>query len=132
MFDHVGVVFRNLRRSGSLYTQLLEPLGIALLEDHTMPDGTGWLVFGSGTPESPFFVVAAGPPSFWTPENAAGVSPVHLAFRAPSREAVALFHATGLRCGAQNNGDPGVRRGRYYCAFLLDFDGNDVEAGVYA
>jgi predicted lactoylglutathione lyase len=58
--------------------------------------------------------------------------PVHLAFRAPSREAVDRFHATGLRCGAKNNGDPGVRRGRYYCAFLIDFDGNNIEAGVYA
>ena len=132
MFDHVGVVFKDLRRSGALYTQLLEPLGIRRMEDHTMPDGTGWLVFSSGAPEGPFFVVAAGKPSFWTPASAPGASPVHVAFRAPSREAVDRFHATGLRCGATNNGDPGVRRGRYYCAFLIDFDGNNIEAGVYA
>ena len=93
--------------------------------------GPGWLVFGTGQPESPFFVVAAGRPTFWRPTNAPAVSPIHLAFRAPSREAVDLFHATGLRCGATNNGDPGLRRGRYYCAFLIDFDGNNIEAGVY-
>lgn len=132
MFDHVGIVFSDLRKSGALYTQLLAVLGIALLEDHTMPDGTGWLVFGSGAPESPFFVAAGGRPSFWTLDSTPGASPAHVAFRAPSREAVDRFHATGLRCGARNNGDPGVRRGRYYCAFLIDFDGNNVEAGVHA
>ena len=38
---------------------------------------------------------------------------------------------TGLREGAINNGDPGVRRAPYYCCFLLDADGNNIEAGVY-
>jgi catechol 2,3-dioxygenase-like lactoylglutathione lyase family enzyme len=132
VFDHVGVVCKDLQRSGALYRQLLEQLGIALMEDHTQPDGTGWLVFSSGAPESPFFVLAAGRPSFWTPASTPGTSPVHLAFRAPSRETVDRFHATGLRSGAKNNGEPGVRRGRYYCAFLIDFEGNNIEAGVYA
>jgi len=132
MYDHVGIVFKDLRRSGGFYTELLAEIGIRLMEDHTQADGTGWLVFSTGEPESPFFVVAAGSPSFWGAAHAAARSPVHLAFRAPSRAAVDRFHATGLRLGAANNGDPGVRRGRYYCAFLIDFDGNNVEAGCYA
>jgi catechol 2,3-dioxygenase-like lactoylglutathione lyase family enzyme len=132
MFDHVGVVFSDLETGGDLYRPLLATLGIRLMEDHTQPDGTGWLVFSTGARESPFFVVAAGRPSFWTPPNQAAHSPVHLAFRAPSRAAVDQFHATGLTLGARNNGDPGARRGRYYCAFLIDFDGNNIEAGVYA
>jgi len=131
MFDHVGVVFRNLGRSGDLYRGILRELGIELVEDHTQPDGTGWLVFSSGAPQSPFFVVASGRPSFWNEECRAAASPAHLAFRAPSREAVDAFHSAGVRLGAIDNGGPGVRRGRYYCAFLLDFDGNNVEAGVY-
>jgi catechol 2,3-dioxygenase-like lactoylglutathione lyase family enzyme len=132
VFDHVGVVFTDLKRARDFYRPLLESLGIRLMEDHTQPDGTGWLVFSTGAPESPFFVVAAGRPSFWTAAKMSGSSPLHFAFRAPSREAVDRFHAIGLQCGATNNGDPGVRRGRYYCAFLIDFDGNNVEAGVYA
>ena len=132
MFDHVGIVCTDLKRSRELYKQVLEQIGIKLMEDHTQPDGTGWLVFSTGLPESPFFVVAAGRPTFWSETSTAGASPMHLAFRAPSREAVDKFHATGLRCGASSNGDPGVRRGRYYCAYLLDFDGNNIEAGVYA
>ncbi|HET9864445.1 MAG TPA: hypothetical protein VFP37_13450 [Steroidobacteraceae bacterium] len=131
MFDHVGVVFRDLARSGALYRTLLATIGLRLMEDHAQPDGTGWLVFSSGERESPFFVVAAGRPSFWNDAHFAAASPVHLAFRAPSRAAVDEFHATGLRCGAIDNGAPGVRRGRYYCAFLKDFDGNNIEAGVY-
>lgn len=132
MFDHVGVVFSDLARGSELYTRALAPLGIKIMEDHTQPDGTGWLVFSTGAPESPFFVVAAGRPSWWTGANIAATSPVHLAFRAPTRAAVDEFHRAGLAAGAHDNGAPGVRRGRYYCAYLIDFDGNNVEAGVYA
>jgi len=132
MFDHVGIVTASLNTGGAFYAPLLQTIGIRLLEDHTQPDGTGWLVFGSGAPESPFFVVAAGRPTFWRDNDTAGSSPVHLAFRAPSRAAVDAFHAKGLKLGAHDNGAPGIRRGRYYCAFLIDPDGNNIEAGVYA
>lgn len=132
MFDHVSVVFKNLKSSGDFYTRVLEQIGIKLMEDHTQPDGTGWLVFGTGAPEAPFFVVAAGRPSFWTAPKTPAVSPVHIAFRAPSRDAVDRFHAVGLKCGATNNGVPRVTRGRYYSGFLIDLDGNNVEAGTYS
>lgn len=132
MFDHLGIVVRNLQRAGVFYRAVLAPLGIELMEDHTASDGTGWLVFSTGAPESPFFVVAAGRPSFWTDEHETARSPAHFAFRAPSRTAIDAFHSAGLAAGARNNGDPGVRRGRYYCAFLIDLDGNNIEAGVYA
>jgi catechol 2,3-dioxygenase-like lactoylglutathione lyase family enzyme len=132
MFDHLGVVFRDLRIAGAFYRAVLEPLSIKLTEDHSAADGTGWLVFSTGEPEAPFFVVAAGRPSFWSDEHEVARSPSHFAFRAPSRAGVDAFHAAGLAAGARNNGDPGVRRGRYYCAFLIDPDGNNIEAGVYA
>jgi catechol 2,3-dioxygenase-like lactoylglutathione lyase family enzyme len=132
LFDHVGVVFSDLKQGGDFYRPLLATLGIRLMEDHTQPDGTGWLVFSTGAKESPFFVVAAGRPSFWSGPDQPARSPVHLAFRAPTRAAVDEFHVTGRNLGARNNGDPGVRRGRYYCAYLIDFDGNNIEAGVYA
>src|SRR6185369_380442 len=105
---------------------------VRLMEDHSHPDGTGWLVFSTGAPESPFFVVAAGRPTFWTASAEPAKTPAHLAFSAPSRAAVDAFHAAGLAAGAKDNGGPGVRRGRYYCAFLIDPDGNNIEAGVYA
>lgn len=132
MFDHLGVVFRDLGIAGAFYRGVLEPLGIKLMEDHAGPDRTGWLVFSTGVPEGPFFVVAGGRPGFWSDEHEAARSPAHVAFKAPSRAAVDAFHAAGLAAGARNNGDPGVRRGRYYCAFLIDPEGNNIEAGVYA
>lgn len=132
MFDHVGVVFRDLKVAGDFYKALLPSIGIKLMEDHTQRDGTGWLVFSTGAPESPFFVIAAARPSYWREGHAAGRGPAHLAFRAPSRHDVNAFHAKGLALGAKDNGAPGVRRGRYYCAFLIDPDGNNIEAGVYA
>lgn len=132
MFDHLGLVSRDLKTAGDFYRRVLAPLGIDLVQDHTQRDGTGWLVFSMGQNESPFFVVAAGRPSFWSQDHEAARAPAHVAFKAPSRAAVDAFHAAGLDAGARNNGDPGVRRGRYYCAFLIDPDGNNIEAGVYA
>jgi predicted lactoylglutathione lyase len=60
----------------------------------------------------------------------AGPSHVHLAFQAADRDAVARFHATGLKTGGRDNGAPGERRYHpgYYAAFLLDPDGHNVEA----
>jgi catechol 2,3-dioxygenase-like lactoylglutathione lyase family enzyme len=61
--------------------------------------------------------------------------PVHIAFVANSREQVDAFHRAGVEAGYRDNGAPGVREeyssedgGRYYAAFLLDPDGNNVEA----
>jgi catechol 2,3-dioxygenase-like lactoylglutathione lyase family enzyme len=132
MFDHLGFYTAcELRERRAFYTAVLGELGYRMLEDHTQGDGSGWLVFGSGLPRSAFFVVAKGRPERWSALQQPGLSPIHIAFCAPSKQSVDRFHATGLREGAINNGDPGVRRAPYYCCFLLDADGNNIEAGVY-
>jgi len=129
VFDHVGIVVRDLAAARRFYDACFAPLQIRLLEDHSQPSGEGWLVYGRG--ENTFFVVAAGRPTFWTSGNVAGNSPDHLAFVAPNRAAVDAFHAAGLAHGGRDNGAPGPRRSgtRYYAAFLIDPDGNNVEAG---
>ena len=56
---------------------------------------------------------------------------VHIAFSAPDRETVDAFHAAALAAGGTDNGAPGVRENyhpNYYGAFVLDPDGNNVEA----
>ncbi len=132
MFDHIGVVFRDLKVAGDFYRAVLATIGVKVMEDHTQADGTGWLVFSTGAPESPFFVVAAGRPTFWREADVAGASPG--APRLPG--AVARRRGRLPRQGPRARGPrqrrPGVRRGRYYCAFLIDPDGNNIEAGVYA
>lgn len=54
----------------------------------------------------------------------------HFAFQAQDRETVARFHQAGLEAGGKDNGAPGERpyHPGYYAAFLLDPDGNNVEA----
>lgn len=58
------------------------------------------------------------------------VSRVHLAFQSPDRETVARFHEAGLAAGGTDNGAPGERpyHPGYYGAYLLDPDGNNIEA----
>ncbi|MFC7395804.1 VOC family protein [Chelatococcus sp. GCM10030263] len=131
MFDHVGIVVKDLRKSARLYGRMLAPLGYKILEKHRTGPGEGWVVISNGEPASPFFVLAAGRPSFWTEDSVVGKSPVHLCFKAPSQEAVDDFHRIGLAHGARSNGAPGIRRAPFYCAFLIDLDGNNVEAGIY-
>jgi catechol 2,3-dioxygenase-like lactoylglutathione lyase family enzyme len=57
-------------------------------------------------------------------------SRVHLAFQAPDRETVCRFHAAALAAGGRDNGAPGERgyHPGYYAAFVLDPDGNNIEA----
>ncbi len=57
---------------------------------------------------------------------------LHLCFQAGSRAKVDAFHAAGLDAGGRDNGAPGLRdyHPGYYAAFLLDPDGNNIEAKV--
>ncbi|MFB2595852.1 VOC family protein [Paracoccus sp. p4-l81] len=72
---------------------------------------------------------------FWLDELYVDASPgpvsrVHLAFQAATRAQVDAFHAAGLAAGGRDNGAPGLRpyHDCYYAAFLLDPDGNNIEA----
>jgi predicted lactoylglutathione lyase len=55
---------------------------------------------------------------------------LHLCFHARSREQVDAFHAAGVEAGFRSNGGPGYRdyAPGYYAAYLLDPDGNNIEA----
>ncbi len=119
MFDHVGLRVRDLATSTRFFEQVLTPLGLGL-----QSEGGGYAGFGP-----------KGAPALWLhahvpPAGTVGVG-THLAFTAPSREAVDRFHAAGLAAGARDNGAPGLRRDygeTYYAAFLTDAEGNNVEA----
>jgi catechol 2,3-dioxygenase-like lactoylglutathione lyase family enzyme len=114
MFDHIGLRVRNLEASARLYAAMLAPLGhVAGASDAT------YAGFGP-----------QGKPALWLHQNknAAGA---HVALRAADRAAVDRFHAAGLKAGAKDNGAPGLRTDyapNYYCAFLIDLDGNNIEA----
>ena len=131
MFDHIGIVAKDLKASARLYAHMLAPLGIRIVEKHRLAVDSAWVVLSSGKPESPFLVIGEGRPTFWSESATAASAPLHLCFSAPSREAVDRFYQAGLRHGARSNGEPGIRRHPFYCAFLIDLDGNNVEAGCY-
>ena len=58
--------FRDLALPpGAFYRAVLAPIGLSQVQQVIEPDGTGRLIFSTGAPESPFFVVAAGRPTFW-------------------------------------------------------------------
>ncbi len=116
MLDHVAFGVDDLERSTSFYEPALAPLGIELL--FVRPGALA----AFGTRPLPFFLLHGDRPS---PQ-----APLHVAFAAPDHDAVAAFHAAGLRAGGTDNGGPGPRdyHPGYYGAFVLDPDGNNIEA----
>jgi catechol 2,3-dioxygenase-like lactoylglutathione lyase family enzyme len=116
MVDHIGLKTRDLAASVRFYQAALAPLEL-VLGSHD-PSGAGL-----GPP---------GAPALWLSPNARARGwGVHLAFTAKNRAAVDRFHAAGLAAGGTDNGGPGLRGDygpTYYAAFLLDPDGNNVEA----
>ena|SRR5258707_1129427 len=120
MLDHVGIEVSDRERSKAFYEGALEPLGIRLLMEF---DGAAG--FGKETEHGP-------KPFFWIHvRGRAVVSGAHVAFGARTPEQVDAFHAAALVAGGTDNGAPGPRpiyHPGYYGAFVLDPDGNNVEA----
>jgi AraC-like DNA-binding protein len=77
-----------------------------------------------------------GAPALWLYAGTLAAGPgAHIAFSAPARAAVDRFYSAGLASGGRDHGGPGLRADyspTYYAAFLLDPDGNNVEAVCHA
>ena len=122
MFDHVGLRVSDYARSRQFYETVLAPLGITLQKELT-PAQTGGAAhcgFGNGAPVD-----------FWIGTDVPVSGPLHIAFAAMDRATVRAFHAAAMGIGAMDNGAPGLRtiyHADYYGAFVLDPDGNNIEA----
>ena len=115
MIDHMSTYATDYAATRAFYEAVLPPLGYELLME--FPDMCAF-----GLPNNPtFWVIAVESPA----------TPRHWAFAAGDREMVTHFYHTGLQHGGRDNGSPGLRpdyHEHYYGAFLLDPDGNNVEA----
>ncbi|WJS84698.1 VOC family protein [Paracoccus sp. TOH] len=123
MIDHIGIPVSDLPRARAFYDRALAPLGVGLLMEVTeeVTGGHG-AHLGYGREGKPFFWIGSGRP--------AGPG-AHVAFAAPDRATVDAFHAAALAAGGRDNGAPGLRpeyHPGYYGAFILDPDGNNIEA----
>ena len=119
MIDHVSVPVRDLAGAAAFYERVLEPLGYARLV--TRPQTIG---FGKKYPELWLNLRTDLAPA---PANPGG----HIALRAQSETAVHAFHAAALAGGGTSAGAPGLRQAAmttYFGAFILDPDGNKLEA----
>lgn len=126
MLDHFGVVVSDLEKGVAFYEAALGALGLQIIERHDY----GAVIFARSEEEAfPFIWIGTGRPSFWKEGDEAGKSPLHLAFSAQSRAAVDAFHRAALKAGGRDNGPPGDRDPDYYAAYVLDPDGNNIEAG---
>jgi len=116
MYDHIGLRVKDLKAAARFYGTVLAPLGLV-----AGSSGDGYAGFGP-----------KDAPALWlVPREGAPGPGVHVAFRARDRRAVDGFHHAGLEAGGRDNGKPGLRADygpKYYAAFLVDPDGNNVEA----
>lgn len=122
MLHHVSLGVTNLERSTAFYDATLSALGyVRVWSDRT--------AVGYGRPGNDDKLAIKLRP-------AGEVSPgagFHLAFSAPSRDAVVRFHEAAVHNGGRSDGEPGLRPrygDDYYAAFVLDPDGHRVEAVI--
>jgi catechol 2,3-dioxygenase-like lactoylglutathione lyase family enzyme len=119
VLDHVTVRVPDLAVSAAFYTLVLRTLGIEISVRGN--NYVEWDDFALASANVETRMMTAAPPT----------QDMHVAFIAPSRERVDEFWRVGTEAGYRDNGAPGERviyPGGYYAAFLLDPDGNNVEA----
>jgi len=122
MIDHVSVGVSDLDRGARFYETALAALGLSRLVSRPATVG-----FGKTYPE--FWINLRTGMAKVAPESG-----VHVCLRARTIEEVDAFHAAALSAGGLSDGGPGLRphdRVSYYAAFVLDPDGNRIEAVTF-
>jgi catechol 2,3-dioxygenase-like lactoylglutathione lyase family enzyme len=117
MIDHTGIGVSDLARSASFYDAVLGALGL-----RRVVEIEGGIAYGTAYPV------------WWIDRNHPAGVKQHTAFTAKDRAAVDAFHRAALAAGGRDHGAPGLRSTEqgyppgYYAAFVLDPDGNNIEA----
>lgn len=116
MIDHSGIGVADVARSARFYDAALGALGLRRVMQIPGPAGSDGIGYGLAYP------------IFWIDRFHPHSVRQHTAFAAKDRREVDAFHAAALQAGGTDNGAPGQRRPHYYAAFVLDPDGNNIEA----
>ncbi|EAQ04745.1 hypothetical protein OB2597_05665 [Pseudooceanicola batsensis HTCC2597] len=113
LIDHLDIRVSDPAAALPFYRAILSALGHEVEE------------LGDAINTDELYVTAAAPGGRVT-------SGLHLCFQATDRDTVTAFHAAGLAAGGRDHGAPGLRdyHPGYFAAFLLDPDGNNIEAKV--
>jgi catechol 2,3-dioxygenase-like lactoylglutathione lyase family enzyme len=100
-------------------------LGLGITQPHK-----DFFLLGRGPGEIPYLWIGTLRPSYWVEGSRAGINQMHVAFEAEDHAMVDEFYRAALAAGGRDNGKPGEREGgdTYYGAFVLDPDGNNIEA----
>jgi catechol 2,3-dioxygenase-like lactoylglutathione lyase family enzyme len=125
VIDHVGLRAGDLAASRAMYEAALAELGFTVLNEGEF-EGDAYVLFGRDRQDD-FSLHSVG----IKPGRDRATNGAHVAFRAADEASVDRWHAAAVREGGIDNGAPGVRpecSGTYYAAFVLDPDGNNVEA----
>ncbi|MEM7073659.1 MAG: VOC family protein [Pseudomonadota bacterium] len=125
MIDHITFGISDFDRSVAFYDAAFAPLGVTRLYNVPLKHTNDVRVTGYGDNR----------PWFWLAEEDTTKGKLHVALQASDRAAVDAFHAAALRAGGLDNGPPGPRphyHADYYGAFVLDPDGNNIEAVCHA
>jgi catechol 2,3-dioxygenase-like lactoylglutathione lyase family enzyme len=120
MIDHMSIAVADLARALAFYDRALAPLGIGRVMQYPEAGEPAGVGYGR-----------EGKPFFWVGAYRAPSGPVHFAFSAVDHAAVDAFHQAAIAAGGTDNGGPDPRpeyHPGYYGAFVLDPDGNNVEA----
>ena len=121
MLDHFSLGVSDLAQATAFYDATMSALGFGRV--YTGSKAVGYGVAGTAD-DRLLLILQPDPVKLPGPG-------FHLAFSAPSREAVDRFHAAALQCGGVDQGAPGLRPhygSDYYAAFVLDPDGYKLEA----
>jgi catechol 2,3-dioxygenase-like lactoylglutathione lyase family enzyme len=125
MIDHLSTYATDFAATRAFYAAALGALGHGCQAEAVMPAGP------AGPARRTCAFGPPGRPVFWVIEAQVPATPRHTAFAAADRAGVDAFYRAALAAGGRDNGAPGLRpqyHPRYYGAFVLDPDGNNVEA----
>jgi catechol 2,3-dioxygenase-like lactoylglutathione lyase family enzyme len=116
--DHVTIKVKDLDAAKKFYAAALAPLGYSLIMEVEAFAGLG----------------VGGKPDLWLAKYAETLPPAHVAIAGESKAKIDAFYDAALKAGGKDNGQPGTRaeyHPGYYCAFVYDPEGNNLEAVIH-